>query len=49
MKPCYEMSQTQIGEKIFLKQQTVQKIEKQAIENFKKALAERNIDIKDLL
>jgi len=45
----YVMSQSQVGEKLFLKQQTIQKIEKQAIENFKIALKERDIDIKDLL
>ena len=45
----YELSQTEIGEVLFLKQQTIQKIEQKAIENFKQALEARNIQIKDLL
>lgn len=45
----YELSQSEIGEKLFLKQQTIQKIEQRAIENFKQALEARNIQIKDLL
>jgi DNA-directed RNA polymerase specialized sigma subunit len=45
----YEMSQTQVGEKLFLKQQTIQKIEKQAIENLKRVFAERKINVKDYL
>ena len=45
----YELSQTEIGEVLFLKQQTIQKIEQKAIENFKQALQAKNIDIKDLL
>ena len=45
----YEMSQSDIGKELFLKQQTIQKIEKSAIENLKKAFAERNINIKDYL
>ena len=45
----YDMSQSQIGEKLFLKQQTIQKIEAQAIAKFKQALKEKNINIKDLL
>lgn len=45
----YEMSQSEIGKELFLKQQTIQKIEKSAIENLKKAFAERNINIKDYL
>lgn len=49
LQDIYELSQSEIGEKLFLKQQTIQKIEQKAIENFKKALAERNIDLNDLL
>jgi len=49
LKEHCEMSQSEIGEKLFLRQQTIAKIEKVAMENFKLALAERNIDIKDLL
>jgi len=45
----YELSQSEIGKKLFLKQQTIQKIEQRAIENFKQALEARNIQIKDLL
>lgn len=45
----YEMSQTQVGEKLFLKQQTIANIEKRAIESLKKAFRDRNIDIRDLL
>ena len=45
----YEMSQTEVGEKLFLKQQTIAKIEKEAIENLKRVFAERKINYKDLL
>lgn len=45
----YEMSQSQVGEKLFLKQQTIANIEKKAIESLKKAFRDRNIDPKDLL
>jgi len=45
----YELSQTEIGEVLFLKQQTIQKIEQKAIERFKQELKARNIEIKDLL
>lgn len=45
----YDMSQSQIGEKLFLSQQSIQKIEQQAIAKFKQALKEKNINIKDLL
>jgi DNA-directed RNA polymerase sigma subunit (sigma70/sigma32) len=45
----YEMSQSQIGEELFLKQQTIQKIEQKAIENLKRVFRERNIDPKDYL
>ena len=46
---CYEYSQTDIAEKMFLVLGTVASTEKRAIEKFKQALAERNIDIKDIL
>ena len=49
LKDIYEMSQLDIGEKLFLKQQTIQKIEQKAIDSFKQALAAKNINIKDLL
>ena len=45
----YEMSQSQVGEKLFLKQQTIAQIEKRAIESLKQAFRNRNIDPKDLL
>jgi DNA-directed RNA polymerase specialized sigma subunit len=45
----YELSQYEIGEVLFLKQQTIQKIEQKAIERFKQELQARNIEIKDLL
>ena len=45
----YELSQSEIGEALFLKQQTIQKIEQKAIINFKQALKDKNIQIKDLL
>jgi len=45
----YLMSQADIAEKLFLHKNTVGTVEKKAIEKFKKKLAEKNIDIKDLL
>ncbi len=45
----YVMSQADIAEKLFLHVNTVGSTEKRAIEKFKQALKERNIDIKDLL
>lgn len=49
LKDIYEMSQSEVGEKLFLKQQTIQKIEQKAIESLKQAFRNRNIDPKDLL
>lgn len=49
LKDIYEMSQTDVGNKLFLKQQTIQKIEQKAIENLKRVFAERKINVKDLL
>lgn len=49
LKDIYEMSQTDVGEALFLKQQTIQKIEQKAIENLKRVFAERKINVKDLL
>lgn len=46
---CYEYSLSDIAEKTFLHINTVRRTEKSAIEKFKKLLAERGIDIKDLL
>jgi len=45
----YEYSQSEVGEKLFLRQQTIAKIEKSAIENLKRVFAERKINVKDLL
>lgn len=45
----YEYSQVDIAEKMFLAVGTVASTEKRAIEKFKQALAERNINVKDLL
>jgi hypothetical protein len=49
LQDIYEMSQSQIGEKLFLKQQTIAKIEQKAIDNLKRVFAEKKINIKDLL
>jgi len=49
LQDIYEMSQSQVGEKLFLKQQTIQKIEQKAIENLKRVFAERKINVKDYL
>lgn len=45
----YVMSQADVAEKLFLNVNTIGSTEKRAIEKFKQALKERNIDIKDLL
>jgi DNA-directed RNA polymerase specialized sigma24 family protein len=45
----YEYSQVDVAEKLFLAVGTVASTEKRAIEKFKQALAERNINPKDLL
>jgi hypothetical protein len=45
----YEYSQQDVAEKMFLAVGTVASTEKRAIEKFKQGLADRNIDIKDLL
>lgn len=45
----YVMSQRDVAEKTFLSVNTIIRVEKEAIANFKKKLAERGIDIKDLL
>ena len=45
----YEMSQKDIADKMFLAINTIGSTEKRAIENFKKALAERGLTIRDLL
>ena len=49
LKEEYEMSQMEIAEKLFLNVQTVRSIEKQAMEKFTKALAERGVELKDVL
>lgn len=45
----YEYSQANIAEKMFLDTKTVASTEKRAIEKFKQLLADRNINVKDLL
>jgi DNA-binding XRE family transcriptional regulator len=45
----FEMSQSDVAERLYLKQQTIAKIEKSAIDNLKRVFAERKINIKDLL
>lgn len=45
----YEMSQKDVAEKLFLSPNTIAVAEKQAIAKFKKLLAERNIDLNDLI
>jgi DNA-binding XRE family transcriptional regulator len=49
LQEIYEMSQSEVGKKLFLKQQTIAKIEQQAIDNLKRVFAERKINYKDLL
>lgn len=45
----YNMSQMDVAEEMFLAVGTVASTEKRAIEKFKQALADRGIDVKDLL
>ena len=45
----YEYSQVDVAEKLFLAVGTVASTEKRAIDKFKQALADRGIDVKDLL
>ena len=45
----YEMSQKKIGEIMHYNTNEIQRIEKKAIANFKRLLAERGINVKDLL
>lgn len=45
----FEMSQSDVAEKLFLKQQTIAKIEKQAMDNLKKVFQERKLNVKDYL
>jgi DNA-directed RNA polymerase specialized sigma24 family protein len=49
LKEEYEMSQTEIAEKLFLNIQTVRSTEKRAIEKFKKAFADRGFTLEDWL
>lgn len=46
---CYEYSQKDVAEKMFIAVGTVAAVEKRAIEKFKQALEEKGIDVKDLL
>lgn len=45
----YEMTQAQVAQILFLKQQTICKIEQKAMDNFKKIFEQRGVDILDLL
>jgi len=45
----YVMSQSEVAEKMDLCKNTVMNIEKRAMEKFRKGLAERGINIEDLL
>ena len=45
----YEMSQSQVAEAMFLKQQTICSIEKRASAKFREIFEQRGIDILDLL
>lgn len=45
----FEMSQSDVADKLFLTQQSIARIEKSAIESLKQAFRDRNIDPKDLL
>lgn len=44
-----EMSQSQVAEALFLKQQTISKIERKAIAKFKELFEKKGIDILDYL
>ena len=46
---CYEYSQKDVAEKMFLAVGTVAAVEKRAIEKFKQALEGKGINVKDLL
>lgn len=45
----YEMSQFEVAEALFLKQQTISKIESRAIAKMKEIFEQRGVDILDLL
>ncbi|CAB4121584.1 hypothetical protein UFOVP14_40 [uncultured Caudovirales phage] len=45
----YAMSQSQVAEAMFLKQQTICAIEKRAVAKFKEIFEQRGINILDLL
>jgi len=45
----YEMSQSQVAEKLFLKQQTISKIEQKAMQNFKEIFESKGFKMADLL
>jgi len=45
----YDMSQSEIAESLFLKQQTICSIEKRASAKFREIFEQRGIDILDLL
>ena len=45
----FDMTHADIAEKMFLHKNTVPIVEKRAMEKFKQKLAEKGVDIKDLL
>jgi hypothetical protein len=45
----YELSVVDVAEKMFLNHKTVSTTEKKAMQKFREGLAQRGIDIKDLL
>lgn len=49
LQSSYNMSQSEVAEKLFLSENTIQRIEQVAKEKFRKALSDRCINIKDLL
>jgi DNA-directed RNA polymerase specialized sigma24 family protein len=49
LSDCYEYSQTDIAEKMFLAVGTVASTEKRAIEKVKQKFADMGINVKDLL
>ena len=49
LQSTYNMSQSEIAEKLFLSENTIQRIEQRAKEKFRKALLGRGIEIQDLL
>ena len=49
LKDEYEMSQAEVGEKMFLNSKTIMAIEKRALDKIRKLLEERGIKAEDIL